>query len=1511
MKFQLSHRFFAAVSLLLVPAVFGETVVIESRQASGALTGTPSYQEFNVVTSPGTGNWQDTALKSAAFGLVGTGARFATNNGVSFTVTPTLTAGGTYYVEITHASSTAISLSVIADITQTGCSGLPPSTTAFQQNQGVSPNWAQIGTITVSPGVTTPSIKFTKNSPSGELSAARRWIADSVRFRSASTPISITVPPASQSVAKGSNATFTVTAAGTPPLFYQWRKAGVDISDATNTVLDLFAVTSLDEASYSVLVTNITSSATASATLTVVDSPVITVQPVSRTNNAGTVATFTVSLSDTSPFAFQWQRGGTNLVDTNNIFGATTATLIVSNVLSADATNYVVLVSNIAGTVSSDGAAYLTVIEPVITSNPVGHAIDAGTGTSFTVSAIGTEPLRYQWLKDGNPLGGATNGTFVLASAFGADGGSYSVIVSNDFGTATSSGATLSVNDPILVSAPVDQSVVAGAEANFTVGIIGSAPLSFQWMKNSSPISGATKSAYNIATVLGTDAGLYSVTVSNSFNVLTTSAATLSVSPAIITPPQNQTASASNLVTFTVSADGQATLQYQWQKDGVIIPGATLSSYVISSVSVTDEGNYRVAVSNSIGSVLSSPAQLAVDRLIQTIAFGGLSPKAYGTAPFGVTATSSSGLPVTFSVLPGSPATMSSNIVTITGAGTVTIRASQSGDTTFGAATNVDQSFTVTKVGLTATVTSTTRLYGAANPSFSVTYSGFVNGDSTAHNDLLGTPLFSTSATQTSTVAGSPYSITVTNGTLSSSNYTLAFAPGLLTITKAPVTVKANDAGMSVGSPLPVLSGVITGALAGDGLTATYSTTATISSPVGVYPINPKLSAPNNRLANYITNMIAGKLTITPVLKITLQPVAVTIVQGQTANMKFGLSAAVTPSIQWYKDKTNLVVGATATNLVIPLTTTNDTGLYSASVTVGTGTNAFTTNTLAAKLTVNADIISPSVTISLPLNLSRWTNISSITAMGIGRDNGRLSNVLCRLNAGQWGAPVMVPLASPLGVLTVNWSTNLNLNPGTNVLEVQGFDVAGRTSPIVKSVFFYVAPSLLTLNLVNADGTTDDVGTITQRTLANPPGTPTNQAFLEVNRPYAVTANPGRTQLFTNWTQISNSTEVIVSTNRLYTFLMQQDLVLNANFIHNPYIEASGAYNGLFTNANIDYPISGYVSISVSSNQVLSGKVIVEGDTLTFGGKFSLEGGCHIVVPRLKLAKSSLVIDLKINFADRQIVGTLTDGVATANIVADRAAYTKSQSNPFQGRYTLVLPHDTNANLSPGGFGYGTLTVSTNGNIVIVGKLGDGSIYNQTVPISETGRWPLYAPLYLGKLIATATNGVTYTNGEYKGCLLGWLNFTNNTDIGGEALWIKTTLSPTNTYYAAGFTNSMLLTGQNYVPPLVPSTTRLITMTTGVITLMDGNLSSLRTNKFFLDKDNSVDIANFLIPSLKFTFDTKLGSINGSFAHPNMTNRIVPFSGVVLQRQARGYGMFLGLDLSGTKTNQTGSISFK
>ena len=174
-------------------------------------------------------------------------------------------------------------------------------------------------------------------------------------------------------------------------------------------------------------------------------SPIIVTAPFSRTNNAGTIATFSVAPGGSEPFSFQWLKDGVPLTDGGNVSGASTATLTLSNVFKADEGGYAVGVSNSLGSAISS-AAQLTVIDPVITVQPASQMRQLGQSATFAVTAVGTAPLQYQWWKDAAPLRGATNASLVRPNLQARDVGSYCAVVSNACGSVTSAVAALSVN---------------------------------------------------------------------------------------------------------------------------------------------------------------------------------------------------------------------------------------------------------------------------------------------------------------------------------------------------------------------------------------------------------------------------------------------------------------------------------------------------------------------------------------------------------------------------------------------------------------------------------------------------------------------------------------------------------------------------------------------------------------------------------------------------------------------------------------------------------------------------------------------------------------------------------------------------------------------------------------------------------------------------------------------------------------------------------------------------------
>jgi uncharacterized delta-60 repeat protein len=167
--------------------------------------------------------------------------------------------------------------------------------------------------------------------------------------------------------------------------------------------------------------------------------PSIPSQPVSRTNNAGTVANFAVQAGGIGPFSYQW------LHDGGNVSGATNSTLSLTNVLGADAGGYSVVISNIYGA-STSRVAVLQVLDPLIYGQPLSQSVGRDQTAVFTVSALGTEPLNYQWRKSGVAVADATQATLTLTNSQLADAGTYDVIITNMFGSVTSSPVTLGVN---------------------------------------------------------------------------------------------------------------------------------------------------------------------------------------------------------------------------------------------------------------------------------------------------------------------------------------------------------------------------------------------------------------------------------------------------------------------------------------------------------------------------------------------------------------------------------------------------------------------------------------------------------------------------------------------------------------------------------------------------------------------------------------------------------------------------------------------------------------------------------------------------------------------------------------------------------------------------------------------------------------------------------------------------------------------------------------------------------
>ncbi|HEY5085006.1 MAG TPA: MBG domain-containing protein, partial [Rhizomicrobium sp.] len=204
-----------------------------------------------------------------------------------------------------------------------------------------------------------------------------------------------------------------------------------------------------------------------------------------------------------------------------------------------------------------------------------------------------------------------------------------------------------------------------------------------------------------------------------------------------------------------------------------------------STLTLTGVGTVVVAAKQAGNAVYAAAPEakqsLVVEKGVQSIAFAPLaSPVTYGVKPIELSATSSSGLAVTFKLVSG-PAKLSGHTLTITGAGKVEVEATQGGNADYAAATAITHGLDIEKAGLSVKANNLSMAQGAAVPPLTYRFVGFVNGD-TPTDATTGKPALSTTATSKSP-AGT-YVITVKAGTLVAKSYSFTFVSGALTVTQ-------------------------------------------------------------------------------------------------------------------------------------------------------------------------------------------------------------------------------------------------------------------------------------------------------------------------------------------------------------------------------------------------------------------------------------------------------------------------------------------------------------------------------------------------------------------------------------------------------------------------------------------------------------------------------------------------------------------------------------------------------
>ncbi|HTS18900.1 MAG TPA: pectinesterase family protein [Verrucomicrobiae bacterium] len=284
------------------------------------------------------------------------------------------------------------------------------------------------------------------------LNPSMYWDTSQLTTQGIIAVVFVPVPPGivnltNQAVTVGSAVTISATVTGIPTPTLQWQENGTNLVGDTGNSISIPNAQITNSGTYCLIASNIAGIVTNCMLLTVSSTnvPPTIAGPTDQIVVQGNNGTFTVSVSGLPTPTVQWMQNG------STISGATGLSLILTNVQYAqNGLLYSATASNVEGTATSTNATLIVYVPPSISTQPQSLVVTDGLSASFFVTASGVPTPSYQWYKNsvaissgGNPT--ATNATFTIASTQPSDSATYSVIVSNAAGGATSSNATLTV----------------------------------------------------------------------------------------------------------------------------------------------------------------------------------------------------------------------------------------------------------------------------------------------------------------------------------------------------------------------------------------------------------------------------------------------------------------------------------------------------------------------------------------------------------------------------------------------------------------------------------------------------------------------------------------------------------------------------------------------------------------------------------------------------------------------------------------------------------------------------------------------------------------------------------------------------------------------------------------------------------------------------------------------------------------------------------------------------------
>lgn len=557
-----------------------------------------------------------------------------------------------------------------------------------------------------------------------------------------------------------------------------------------------------------------------------------------------------------------------------------------------------------------------------------GAAVVVGSKVTFAATVDGSPVPTLQWKKDGVDIAGATGTSYIIAAVALGDAGVYRVTAANVAGSADSADAVLTVElAPLVVVnvAPTFSSqptasltAVAGGGVALSATATGVPAPSYQWQKNGTAIAGATNASLALTGVTAGDSGTYVLVASNSVGSVNSSAALVTVSTPVVTPPPavvavapaitsqpaaTQSVTTGATVQLAVQATGTPAPGFQWMKNGVAVAGATNSALAFSSVALADAGTFSVVVANSAGSVTSATALLNVTAPVVTPPTVVVSPPTVVAPPPVVVVSGSSGT-----------STLAAPSISVQPVASLAVAAGA-------------------EVRLSVTA--------SGNPAPS--YQWRKNGVSLAGATTATLILTSVDAADAAT-----YQVRVSNsvGSVVSSNAVVSVA-AKPAFAKQPVSqavalgATATFSTSVTGSPTPSLQWFKTGVAVAGATSSSLILRAVTTSDFANYTV-----VATNSVGSVTSDTVSLVLAATPI--IIAQPVGLSVAEGANATFTVQASGSPAPTFQWKKNGKN-INGATAATLTLSSVSSTDAADYTVEASNSIGWLASNRATLVVK----------------------------------------------------------------------------------------------------------------------------------------------------------------------------------------------------------------------------------------------------------------------------------------------------------------------------------------------------------------------------------------------------------------------------------------------------------------------------------------------------------------------------------------------------------------------------------